>query len=1187
MMKKVLFFAGLTAAVLSLVGCNKEADFFGHDGRKMQIVLTDVETRTVNDGLSTKWVDGDALNVFYAPAGTTDYSANCEFTVDDAASNHATGTAELSVGTYDWYLLYPYESHIATPANTKAGYLAIGSKSNETQTQKGLNSTAHLAGKNLPVWGVAKNVSVKAVPKVAMKHVASVVKVNVTNGLDKAINISNVAFTGTEDVVGTYYIDFSGETPAFTGSGKNYVSSTANLAVSDADALAAGETASFYLAIKPFTAPANGELAVKVIADAGSVEKTITLEKETEFRPGYIKTLNVTFSAAEDLPTLTIADIKDLVKGATSSNAASFEGKLAGAIVTFVSGRYAFIQDETAGIVFYNNTNPFAAGQKLEGVVSGSGYAYNGLKELTSLTVETITPDQTIPASVEMSLAELKADYDRYESVRVTVKGVTVPSAFTNRNTTMTDGDETLALRDQKGDLTITPGKYDIVGYPSYYNNPQFGVWAQEDIISAGEVNIFDVTPTQIDVAANATSAKINVAGNVAWTAEASDGASVSPASGNGEGTITVSFPANEDPDNAKEYTVFVRTEAEGVNDEFEVNITQAKADAAGITAVTVDFSEQGYENGTEVPSGTINGVTFAFDKGTSNNAPKYYTTGTAVRMYGGNAMTVSVAGKTLVSIELTFSSGEGTNEITTDVPTYAEPTWTGEAASVTFTIGGTSGHRRVKAVTVKYKDGGDVPPAATLESIAVSGQTTTFTVGDTFAFDGKVTASYSDGSTKDVTASAKVSNPDLSTAGTKEVTVSYTEGSVTKEAKYDITVNAAVVDGKTVSMTMTEYVAANGCKISSGSDATMYKTLQLNESVRMSTTGDDNCGSFWGNDTQEWRLYQNKKGNVTVSVAEGCELKSVKLTFSATNGGVLKDAGGATVASGDKKTVSGTSVTYTVENSGTATNGQIRITAVEVVYTGNGTTFPDTPPTVITTTITMPGSQAVYIGDSFSLNATSNVEGAPISYESEDPSIASVNASGVVTGVAEGVVKVYARITGVEGKYTDAERYCTVTVAKKPDVVSGTWEAKALSSIADGTQFILVSTNGDGESFAMGNDNGASMAPKAITVTVNDGTLTNPASNVIFVLNKTADGYVFKMEGGETWVYCYNSNNGLRVGNTETNVFTVDSESGYLVINDGTQNRYVGVYNKQDWRAYTSVNNNIKGQTFTFFVKK
>ena len=83
-------------------------------------------------------------------------------------------------------------------------------------------------------------------------------------------------------------------------------------------------------------------------------------------------------------------------------------------------------------------------------------------------------------------------------------------------------------------------------------------------------------------------------------------------------------------------------------------------------------------------------------------------------------------------------------------------------------------------------------PPAATLESIAVSGQQTVFTVGDTFAFDGKVTATYSDGTTKDVTASAKVSTPDLSAAGTKEVTVSYTENDVTKTTKYNITVKTA-----------------------------------------------------------------------------------------------------------------------------------------------------------------------------------------------------------------------------------------------------------------------------------------------------------------------------------------------------------------------------------------------------------
>ena len=241
MMKKVLFFAGLAAAVLSLVGCNKEADFFGRNGRKMQIVLTDVDTRTVNDGLATKWVDGDALNVFYAPAGTTDYSENCEFTVDDAAANHATGTASLTADAYDWYLLYPYSKYIKTPANTSSGYLTIGCQSNKTQSQDGLDDMAHLAGEHMPVFGVAKNVSATVTPEVAMKQVASVVAINLTNATDQPLKVDAVSFSAPEDIVGTYYIDFSGDALAFKGSGANYVSQTATLDVTGDETIAAGE----------------------------------------------------------------------------------------------------------------------------------------------------------------------------------------------------------------------------------------------------------------------------------------------------------------------------------------------------------------------------------------------------------------------------------------------------------------------------------------------------------------------------------------------------------------------------------------------------------------------------------------------------------------------------------------------------------------------------------------------------------------------------------------------------------------------------------------------------------------------------------------------------------------------------------------------------------------------------------
>ena len=78
---------------------------------------------------------------------------------------------------------------------------------------------------------------------------------------------------------------------------------------------------------------------------------------------------------------------------------------------------------------------------------------------------------------------------------------------------------------------------------------------------------------------------------------------------------------------------------------------------------------------------------------------------------------------------------------------------------------------------------------AAILKSITVSGQTTTYNVGDSFSFDGTCTATYDDESTKTVTHTS-VSSPDMSTAGTKTVTVTYTEGDVTATTTYDITVN-------------------------------------------------------------------------------------------------------------------------------------------------------------------------------------------------------------------------------------------------------------------------------------------------------------------------------------------------------------------------------------------------------------
>ncbi len=125
----------------------------------------------------------------------------------------------------------------------------------------------------------------------------------------------------------------------------------------------------------------------------------------------------------------------------------------------------------------------------------------------------------------------------------------------------------------------------------------------------------------------------------------------------------------------------------------------------------TVIFSEQGYSNQQEITSYSGTNFTITFDKGTNNTAPKYYTNGSSLRIYGGNTFTFSSSTKNISEIHLTFGNSDGSNEITTNVGKCAIATngyfWQGISSSVTFTVGGTSGNRRLSKVEVTYTTGG------------------------------------------------------------------------------------------------------------------------------------------------------------------------------------------------------------------------------------------------------------------------------------------------------------------------------------------------------------------------------------------------------------------------------------------------------------------------------------------------
>ena len=157
------------------------------------------------------------------------------------------------------------------------------------------------------------------------------------------------------------------------------------------------------------------------------------------------------------------------------------------------------------------------------------------------------------------------------------------------------------------------------------------------------------------------------------------------------EGTAS-SEPSYVNPENAT-------MPVDGVN-YYAVFAEGSSGDETESVTWSTIYDEQTDVEGQELAIGASAKVTF--NKGTNSNKCQYYTTGSAIRVYGGGNFVVSAPG-TITSITLTFGSGDNNNEITANVGTYSDGSWTGEANSVTFSIGGTSNHRRIAGISVTY----------------------------------------------------------------------------------------------------------------------------------------------------------------------------------------------------------------------------------------------------------------------------------------------------------------------------------------------------------------------------------------------------------------------------------------------------------------------------------------------------
>ena len=200
---------------------------------------------------------------------------------------------------------------------------------------------------------------------------------------------------------------------------------------------------------------------------------------------------------------------------------------------------------------------------------------------------------------------------------------------------------------------------------------------------------------------------------------------------------------------------------------------------------VTFDASIQGYSNAQEVTE-----ITFTKGITATLSNSKYYNTGTAIRVYAGGTFTITSTIGNITKIKFTFGSGDESNTISKNCGKYysSSGTWSGSSESITFSIDGSSGHRRFQTIAVTYEKEAEAP---ILSSLSISGTPTLteYYVGDTPSAEGlTVIATYSDDSTDDVTASATWTfEPATIEKNTTSITIRADYGGKWNEETYNI----------------------------------------------------------------------------------------------------------------------------------------------------------------------------------------------------------------------------------------------------------------------------------------------------------------------------------------------------------------------------------------------------------------
>lgn len=288
------------------------------------------------------------------------------------------------------------------------------------------------------------------------------------------------------------YSSFTGQLATLSSEGTALTSKTITYSKSGDDIFSSFDTT-------------NGTLALN--GNPGKATVTATFAGDETYASSsasYTITVNKLYS--------TIASFKQDIPSTANAidKALPFCLKLTDAIVTYVNGKKAYLQDATSGVLIYgDNALDLKAGEKYTGIVNVSACLFNGMAEITAWNAASdIVKEENVDIPVvSVTLEQLNGnDYSKYECVRVKVENATVSTDYTSaKKATIVQGEQKYLIYGEINGLKVTKDDLcDFVGYPIYWKTTSLGehqlsVWSQDDII---------VKPVVLDESADNTIAK-------------------------------------------------------------------------------------------------------------------------------------------------------------------------------------------------------------------------------------------------------------------------------------------------------------------------------------------------------------------------------------------------------------------------------------------------------------------------------------------------------------------------------------------------------------------------------------------------------------------------------------------------------------------------------------------------------